>query len=301
LLEWHLLSAGQLRGDRVSRVWLLCVKWLGQLYAVHGRLFLQCDGPVGRSGWLQRGLLLSDGVDFSDATDLPSSFVLPGAEPEHDGVARVILLPGERHEHADPVRRGIVLQPDGSERRGRSVQRRVLLRRGLVDCDSVLVRQWHVLPDRQLQHDDMSSRFVLPRARAGELYAESDRQLLQHDGSVGLCVVHGRFVLPDLGFECTDGQLHCRLLLPDGLERGNAGFVSADDILSDRESCDHHMPCVFILCQHGHEHARAVHTGLVLRGRRSVGAERHVHGRLLLRDGLEHGDAKPMHEPYLLS
>jgi hypothetical protein len=202
----------------VPCIWILRVERPGQLHVVHGRLLLQCDWLIGRVGRLQRRLLLSYGVDIGDAADMPGSFVLPGAEPEHDGVADIALLPGERHEHADPVRRGIVLQPDGSERRGRSVQRRVLLRRGLVDCDSVLVRQWHVLPDRQLQHDDMSSRFVLPRARAGELYAESDRQLLQHDGSVGLCVVHGRLLLQCHAIDQSIWNVHCRLLLPDGLD-----------------------------------------------------------------------------------
>jgi hypothetical protein len=70
---------------------------------------------------------------------LPNWFLLLGAEPEHDSLADIILLPGERHERADRVRRGFVLQPDRFERRRWSVQRRVFLRCGLVDCEAVFV------------------------------------------------------------------------------------------------------------------------------------------------------------------
>ncbi len=93
----------------MSRVWFLCVRWHDQLYALHFWLLLQCDGSVGRIGWLQRWLLLSDGLDVSDAAAVPDPFVLPGAEPEHDGLADTILLPVERHERAHCVRRGCVL------------------------------------------------------------------------------------------------------------------------------------------------------------------------------------------------
>ena len=111
-------------------------------------MFLQYDGSVGRVGRLQRGLLLPVGVNFCDATNLPNRLVLPGAESQHDSIARIALLRVERHECADRVRRWFILQPDWSERCLGSLQRRILLQRGFVDCDAVLVPEPHLLPDR---------------------------------------------------------------------------------------------------------------------------------------------------------
>jgi hypothetical protein len=119
----------------------------------------------------------------------------------------------------------------------------------------------------------MPARLVLPRARAGQLYVESDRQFLQYDWSVGIHSVHDRYVLPDLGIERADGQLQRRFLLSVWFERFDAGRLSADDILSDRESCDDYLSRVVILRLHGHEHADLVLRGIVLR---PDGSERRV-------------------------
>ena len=101
LHESHLLSARQFRADRLSRVWLLRDERHGQLFALHGWLLLQHDGLVGRVGRLQRGLLLPYCIDVDHAADLPNPLLLPGAEFQHDDIAHLALLPGERHECAD--------------------------------------------------------------------------------------------------------------------------------------------------------------------------------------------------------
>ncbi len=93
----------------MPRVWFLRVERHGELYFLYRRVLLQCDGLVGRRGRLQCGLLLSDRVDIDYATDLPNRFVLPGHESQHDDIAHFALLPGERHERADRLRRWFIL------------------------------------------------------------------------------------------------------------------------------------------------------------------------------------------------
>jgi hypothetical protein len=203
------------------------------------RLFLQCDGYDGRVGRLQRGLVLSSRFDVGDAAALRDSFILPGAQSQHDGLSHVALLPGERHECADRVRRWLFLQCDGSERRDWSVQRRVLLRRGLVDCHGVFMHNRHLLPDWKLEYDRLLCGRILPRARAGELYAEPDRLVLRHDGFVSLCAVHGGVVLRHVRSERADGQLQRRVLLPDGLQLVDPGSVAERHLQPGSERVPH--------------------------------------------------------------
>ena len=87
------------------------------------------------------------------------------------------------------------------------MQRRVLLRRGLVDGDAVFVHCWLILSDRKLQHGHMPARVVLRFARTGQLHAESDRLVLRHDKSHNICAVHCGVILPDAGSECSDWHL----------------------------------------------------------------------------------------------
>lgn len=49
------------------------------------------------------------------------------------------------------------------------------------------------------------------------------------------------------------------------------------------------------------QQCHVVHAGLILRRRLVAGAHRTLFGRLLLRRGLEHGDATSLHEYHLLS
>ena len=295
------LSCGEQICHCLSDIVFLSVDWPERRGALHGRLFLQSIRLVSRVGRLQRWLLLSDRVVIGDATCVPSAFVLPGAQSQHDGVARVVLLPCERHERAERVRCGCFLQSDGPECRVWTMQRWVLLRRWLVDCDAVFVHQWHILPDRQLQYHHLSARSILSCARAGQLHAVSERKFLQCHGSVCIHAVYSRAVLPNIGSECSDWHLQCRLLLPDGLECDESGFVSAHYILPRRQCCCYRVSRFFVLRQHGHERACAVHAGLVLRCDRSLGAEWKLQSGLLLRDGLEHGHSKPVLEGQLLS
>jgi hypothetical protein len=44
LLDWYLLSSGQLPGNRVSGIWLLRVEWHEHFHLVHARIPLQPDG-----------------------------------------------------------------------------------------------------------------------------------------------------------------------------------------------------------------------------------------------------------------
>jgi len=70
----------------------LCVEWHGKLHAVHGLVFLQCDGLVGRVGRLQRRILLPLVVDVEHANHLFDWLLLPGAQSQHDDFAHIILL-----------------------------------------------------------------------------------------------------------------------------------------------------------------------------------------------------------------
>ncbi len=180
------------------------------------------------------------------------------------------------------------------------MQRWVSLRRGLVDCDSVCLRCGHILPDRQHQLDQLSSGRILPYTRAGHVHAESGWKLLQQHGPLGLRPLHGRFILLHYRAERTDGQLQRRLPLSDRLEFDGASSLPADDILPLCQFRGHRVPRVVVLRQHGHERRGAVHKGILLLCRRTVGAKRCVRSGSLLRDGLEHGETVPVHEWHLL-
>ncbi len=181
------------------------------------------------------------------------------------------------------------------------MQRWLLLRRGLVDRDAVLVWDAYLLSDRKLEYDHLSGGRLLSGARAGQLYAESDRQLLRHDRSIGLHFMHVWFILRDDRAERADGQLQRRLPLPDRLELDDSSLVPADNILSDCQSRARCVPRVVVLRDGGHAPPDHVHYWLLLRDRASCGAYRCVRGRLLLRCGLEHGVAVSVHEWHVLS
>ncbi len=166
---------------------------------------------------------------------------------------------------------------------------------GLVDGDAIRVRNRRLLSDRQHECDRVSDRRLLPCARAGQLYAVSDWRVLQFDRSICLRALHGWDVLLVVGPECAVRQLQRRLPLPDRFEWVDTGAMPGDDILPGRQSLAHCVSSVVLLRQRGHAYACSMFSGIVLRCRRSVGAEWHVRQRPLLRDGLEHGDAESLH------
>ena len=286
-------------GGRVSSRRILC-RGQQRSGALLARELLQHDWSVGRVGRLQRGPLLSGRVDIGDAARVPSAVLLPGIESQRDNFAHFVLLQCERHERADRVRRGLVLQPNGSERRGRAMQRRVLLRPRFIDCHGEFVRCGHVLSSWQQERSRLSAGRVLLCARTGQLHAKSDWQLLQFDGPLCLHPLHARVVLRHVWAERADGQLQRRVPVPGGLQLDVSIAVPGDHLLSRCESRGRRVPRVGILRQYGHERRDAVHKRLILRSRWTVSAKRSVRSGSLLRDGLEHGEAVPMHEWHLL-
>ena len=67
LREHDVLSSRQPSTNNVSCVCVLRDEWHGQLHALHGRVLLQCNGPVGRIGRLRAGHLLPAGLDGARA------------------------------------------------------------------------------------------------------------------------------------------------------------------------------------------------------------------------------------------
>ncbi len=272
----HLLSDWKRQYDHLPARSILPGARAGQLPVVHGRVLLQCDGSVGRVGRLQRWLILPGRVDVGVAVALYDSFVLPGAERQRDYLADFALLRVERHERADRVQRGFILQSDWPQRCEWSVQRWILLLGGLGDGDAVRVPGGQILPDRQRELDFVSSGHIQLLARAGQLYLVSDWQLLRPVWPRFVRAVHGRVVLCLGRTQRADRQLQRRLPLSDGIEFVDASSLLAVDLLSRRQCQRLRVSRVVVLRQHGHERGDFVYTRLVLRGRWPLGAKRNL-------------------------
>ncbi len=123
----------------MPRDFVLLVGCHGQLYAVLARLILQCDGSLGRVGPVRGWIFLCDGFEHGNAKLVHEPHLLRGGQLSSNHVSRVWILRLESYGQLHIVLCGFVLQADGSERRLGSVQRRVLLRRWLVDCHAAFV------------------------------------------------------------------------------------------------------------------------------------------------------------------
>ena len=87
----------------------------------------------------------------------------------------ILLSVGFVVRHAAFMHAGIILRNARAQRALGCMQWWVFLHGGRVQRHPVLVRDWHLLSDWQLQLDDLSSGRVLPCAPAGQLHAESSR------------------------------------------------------------------------------------------------------------------------------
>jgi hypothetical protein len=252
---------------------------------------------------------LPDRVVLGDTDDLPSAILLPGAERQHDGIADILLLPGKRHERADRVQCGLVLQCDGSELRLWPVRRRVLLRRGLDKRDAVFLRKRHLLSRWQRQRDRMPAGRILSGARAGQLHAESDRLVLQHDGHVvvhavsdrqlvqhggpvGIRAVHTRVVLRHVRAQRADRSLQRRTLLPCRLLVCDAVCVHVGHILSKWQRHGDHLSAGRILSRARADLLHAESDRWLLQPDR-LDDVFSLHGRFILRHvGVERADRR---------
>ena len=129
------------------------------------------------------------------------------------------------------------------------MQRRILLRRGLVLGHTVFVRQWHILPDWQHERDNLSARLALPCARAGQPRAMSDRKLLQCDWSLCICAMYAWLILQCNRPQCGGRTLPRRLLVWRRLFGIHAERVQSGLLLcSWLGRTDAHQPGLFYQC-----------------------------------------------------
>jgi hypothetical protein len=166
--------------------------------AMHGRVLLQFDRADGTDRHLLVWSPLPAGLDSSRRERLVRPRFLLSGGIESRCVHCGLFLPRCRHSSriarwtmqcwillscgfvvrdAACMHGGIILRNVWARLALGFMQRRLLLRRRLVDRDTALVRDWHLLSDWQHQHDHLSAWRDLPCARAGQLHAESDRQL----------------------------------------------------------------------------------------------------------------------------
>jgi hypothetical protein len=211
---------------------------------------------------------------------------------------------------------------------------RLLLCRRLEHGHAKSLHEYHLLPDRLVAADQLPSVWILRLECHGELHVVYSRVLLQCDPAVGrFGRLFGRLLLPGRVDVDHAENMHQNEFLSRDESKSNS--VRGDYFLSgrrfERADCMH---CWSLLCRHrslvrielqrrlllrdGLEHGDpvcmqcwfllpggqlehdALYSRFVLRRHWSVGAQRHVHGRLLLRDGLRHAHAKPVHESHLL-
>ncbi len=195
--------------------------------------------------------------------------LLPCAQFQCDRVPCVGILPVGCLGQLYAVHGGVVLQHDRSHGQD-CVHCRLVLQCIWPLGRGWRLREWHLLPGRELECNRLPRSSVLCDQRHGQLYAVHAGVVLQHDGFVGRV-----------------GRMFGRILLSGGLVVGHADNVRERHLLPCAQfQCDR-VPCVGILPVDGLGQLYAVHGGVVLQRDRSVGRVGRMFGWLLLPGRLE--------------